>query len=398
MSAGRRVLVVAGEASGDRHAAGLMAEASRLDPGIRFTGVGGPEMREAGLETLFDAESIGVVGFLEVVRHIPRLRRAFAACERALDAGVDALLLVDYPGFNLRLAARAHARGTPVIYFISPQIWAWKPGRVKRISRIVDRMLVVFPFEVVIYRSRGVDVEYVGHPLVDTCRPALDPASAAGRLGLDPGRPVLAVMPGSRLSEIRRNLPPAMGSARRLRRFFRDLQIVMPVAATVGAPAAADLLAPWKDLGVTAARGGLNEILPCCRAAIVASGTATLETALLEVPMVVIYRLNPLTAAVARRLTVTDTFGLVNIVAGEKIVPECIQERCTPETIAREMEPLLSGEGRHGPTVESLRAIRSRLGEGGAYGKAARSLVEFLGAQRAGKRAETPARIPEGTG
>jgi len=380
----RRILVVAGEASGDRHAAGVMLEARRLDPSLEFTGVGGPAMRSAGLSSLFDAESISVVGFLEVIRHLPKLRSAFSACVRALRDGVEALLLVDYPGFNLRLAARAHSLGMPVIYFISPQVWAWKPGRIEKIARVVDRMLVVFPFEEAIYRGRGVDVEYVGHPLVEEARPVLEPARVAAALALDPRRPILGILPGSRSSEIRRNLPPALGAARLLRRFFRDLQLVIPVAPQITEDEIRPLLASHPDLEVTLARRPLNEVLPACRAAIVASGTATLETALLGIPMVVIYKLHPLTAALARRLTVTDTFAMVNIVAGRRLVPECIQEKCTPQAIAREAERYLADPAYHAAAVAGLAEVRSMLGKGDAYANAARSLVSFLEARRGG--------------
>ncbi len=382
MSSGRKVLVVAGEASGDRHAAGVMREAGRLDPSLRFTGVGGEAMRAAGLRSLFDSESISVVGFLEVIRHLPRLRKAFAACEGALRGGVDALLLVDYPGFNLRLAGRARAAGVPVVYFISPQVWAWKPGRIERIARVVDRMLVVFPFEEEIYRRRGVEVEYVGHPLVDDARPALEPARAAAAMALDPARPTLGILPGSRSSEIRRNLPPALGAARLVRRFFRELQLVLPVAPQITDAEIRPILSGHPDLEVRAVRMPLAEVLPACRAAIVASGTATLETALLGIPMVVIYRLNPITAAVARRLTVTDTFALVNIVAGRRLVPECIQAACTPQQIAREVERFLVDPAHRAATVAGLGEVRAMLGKGGAYANAARSLVSFLDARR----------------
>lgn len=396
MSRPRRVLVVAGEASGDRHAAGLMREAARLDPDLRFVGIGGQAMREAGLRPVFESESISVVGFFEVVRHLPVLRRAFAACEKVLEEEkVDAVLLVDYPGFNLRLGSRARRAGVPVVYFISPQVWAWKPGRVARIARVVDRMLVVFPFEVDFYRERGLEVDYVGHPLADTLKPVRSAREILDALGLEAQDPVLGLLPGSRPSEIRRNLPPAMGAVRLLRRFFRRLQVVMPLAGNLAEKAAREILGEHRDLDVTPVRAPLADVLPACRAAIVSSGTATLETALLEVPMVVIYRLNALTAAVARRLTVTDTFALVNIVAGERIVPECIQERCTPEIIAKEAERLLGDEVHRRSVVARLSSVRARLGRGGAYANAARILVEGLEGGFSGLRRAAPPRREE---
>jgi lipid-A-disaccharide synthase len=291
---------------------------------------------------------------------------------------VDAVVLVDYPGFNLRLARRAHAMGTRVLYFISPQIWAWKPGRIESISRDVDRLLVVFPFEVDLYRGRPIEVEYVGHPLVDTARATRPRAEIAGSVGLDPAKPTLGILPGSRLSEVRRNLPPALGAARLLRRFSRGLQILIPVASTLAPKDLTRLTEAYPDLNPVVTSEPFYDLLSLCRAAIVSSGTATLETALMEVPMVVIYRLNPLTAAVARRMTTIENFGLVNVVAGGRIVPECIQERCTPERIARKIERYLADDRLHASTVEALRKVRAKLGEGGAYLRAARSLAGFL--------------------
>lgn len=382
-AAARRVLIVAGEASGDSHAAGLMREAAKIDPSISFVGIGGAAMRAAGLRPIFDAESIAVVGFFEVLSRLPRLWRAFRACLRVLREGVDAAVLVDYPGFNLRLAARARGMGVRVLYFISPQVWAWKPGRIGAIARDVERLLVVFPFEVDLYRGRGVEVEYVGHPLVDSAKASRPREEIARRLGLDPAKPTLGILPGSRPSEIRRNLPPALGAARRLKRFARDLQFVIPVASTLSASDLAPMTAGFADLNLVMTSEPFYDVLSLCRAAIVSSGTATLETALMEVPMVVIYRLNPLTAMAARRMTTIENFGLVNVVAGERIVPECIQERCTPERIAQKIERYLADDRLHASTVEALRKVRARLGEGGAYARAARSLIEFLGRGRA---------------
>jgi len=382
MSGSRRILIVAGEASGDRHAAGLMREARTLDPSLSFIGIGGAEMRAAGLEGIFDGESIAVVGFAEVLTHLPRLRCAFNACRRVLREGVEAVVLVDYPGFNLRLARHASAAGVPVLYFICPQVWAWKPGRIEGIARDVDRMLVVLPFEADLFRGRGIEVEYVGHPLVDAVRPGAPPEETARRIGIDRSRPVLGILPGSRRSEIARNLPPALGAARLLRRSFPGLQVLVPAAPSVGAAVIERGLGSFADVGAIVTPEPFYDVLSICHVAIVASGTATLETALIGVPMVVIYRLNPVTAAVARRVTTVRTFGLVNIIAGERIVPECIQEECTPDRIAAAIDIYLRDPSRRAATVEALGRVRERLGEGGAYGRAAASLIEFLARRR----------------
>ena len=374
----KRILIVAGEASGDRYGARLMQEVSRLAPGAVFTGIGGRAMREAGLVPLMDAERIAVLGFFEVLTSLPVIRRAFNRCVETMSQGIDLVVLVDYPGFNLRLAARAKKAGVPVVYFVSPQVWAWKPGRVKAIAGTVSRMLVIFPFEVEFYRRRGVDVTFVGHPLVEilaTAGPRLPREEAAKRLGLDPSRRILGLLPGSRLKEARRNLPPILGAARLLQERHDDLQFMIPIASTLTRGA----FSPLVDLpGVVLTDGDFYEAMNLCEAAIVSSGTATMETGLLGVPMVIVYRLNALTYTLARRMTHLDTFGMVNLVAGRRIVPELIQAECTPERIAAEMERLLTDRVLYERTRRDLRAMKEKLGGQGAFARAAAAVVEAL--------------------
>lgn len=377
----KRVLVVAGEASGDRYGARLMEEIVRQAPGVVFTGIGGRQMREAGLAPVMDAERIAVLGFFEVLTSLPVIRRAFQRCLEEIGSGVDLVLLIDYPGFNLRLADRAHKAGVPVVYFVSPQVWAWKPGRVKRIAESVKRMLVIFPFEVPFYQERGVDVTFVGHPLVEILKsagPRPPREETALRLGLDPKRRIIGLLPGSRLKEARRNLPPILGAARLLARRHDDLQFMIPVASTLTTGALRDLLEPSDALQPVLIEDSFLEAMSLCEAAIVSSGTATMETALLEVPMVIVYRLHPLTYSLARRMTQLDTFGMVNLVAGRRIVPELIQSDCTPERIAEQMDRLLTDRILYERTRRDLRAMREHLGGEGAFLTAARIVVEEL--------------------
>lgn len=375
----RRILVVAGEASGDRYGGRLMQAVRRLAPGVAFTGIGGRHMREAGLAPLMSAERIAVLGFFEVLTSLPVLRQAFRRCVQELSAGIDLVLLIDYPGFNLRLAREAKRKGVPVIYFVSPQVWAWKPGRVRTIAETVHKMLVIFPFEVPFYKERGVDVTFVGHPLVDIlesapARPGRE--ATARRLGLDPARRIIGLLPGSRLKEARRNLPPILGAARLLSERFDDLAFVVPVASTLSRRA----LAPMIDRpDVVLAEGDFHETMRLCEAAVVSSGTATVETGMLEIPMVVVYRLHPLTYGLARRLTKLDTFGMVNLVAGRRIVPELIQSACTPERIAGEMGRLLSDRILYERTRRDLRSMREKLGGPGAFDRAAEVIARSLG-------------------
>ena len=374
----RRVLIVAGEASGDRYGAGLIEAIARRMPGVSFTGIGGPLMRAAGLAPLVHAERIAVMGFFEVISSLPRIREAFDLCLAELKSPPDLVLLIDYPGFNLRLARHAKEAGVPVIYFISPQVWAWKPGRVRTIARNVSRMLVIFPFEEGWYRERGVEATFVGHPLVEILKrsgPRLTREEAAARFGVDPARRVIGLLPGSRMKEARRNLPPILGAARRLAEKHPGVQFLMPVASTLTVQALAEMV----DLpGVVFTRDDFYEALNLCDIAIVASGTATMEVGLLGIPMIIVYRLNPLTYAIARRMTRLSTFGMINLVAGSRIVPELIQGDCTPARIATEAERLLTDRVLHERTRKALRAVRDGLAGEGAFDRAATIVEETL--------------------
>lgn len=374
----RRILIVAGEASGDRYGARLMESVQALRPGIRFTGVGGRHMRRAGLTSLMDAERIAVLGFFEVVTTLPILRKTFNRCVQELATKPDLVLLIDYPGFNLRLARKASEAGVPVVYFVSPQVWAWKPGRVREIARTVRRMLVIFPFEVDFYRKHGVEVTFVGHPLVEILKdegPRLSRQEAARRLRLDPARRIVGLLPGSRMKEARRNLQPILGAARLLASRFPDLQFLIPVATTL----TRQKMAAMVDLpGVVLTDGDFYEAMQLCDVAIVSSGTATVETGLLEVPMVIVYRLHPLTYQLARRMTSLDCFGMVNLVAGRRIVPELIQADCTPERIAEETERLMTDRVLHERTRRDLRAMKEMLGGEGAFTRAAAIISQEL--------------------
>ena len=374
----RRVMIVAGEASGDRYGAGLIEALVRRMPGVTFTGIGGPLMRAAGLDSLVPAERIAVMGFFEVVSSLPRIRAAFDLCVKELKNRPDLVVLIDYPGFNLRLARQAKRAGIPVIYFVSPQVWAWKPGRVRAIAANVSRMLVIFPFEEAWYRERGVEATFVGHPLVEILKrsgPRLSRDEAAVRFGADPKRRIVGLLPGSRVKEARRNLPPILGAARLLAEKNGGLQFLMPVASTLNVQVLADLV----DLpGVIFTRDDFYEAVNLCDIAIVASGTATMEVGLLEVPMVIVYRLNPLTYAIARRMTKLTTFGMINLVAGSRIVPELIQGACTPDRIAAEAGRLLTDRVLHERTRRALRAVRDGLAGEGAFDRAAGIIEEAL--------------------
>ncbi len=399
-----RVVIVAGEASGDLYGGLLMEAMARTAPGgtIRFLGVGGPAMRAAGLEAMGDAGVLGVTGFLEVLGSFRAIWRAYRAACRVLDRPETRprlAILIDYPDFNIRLARRARRAGVPVLYFISPQVWAWRKGRVRRIAKTVDRMLVILPFEEEIYRLASVPVEFVGHPLLDLVRPSLVRAQVLAPLGLDPARTTVALLPGSRRNEIRAHLPAMLGAARILRDEFRDLQFLLPVAPTLGRGALERALkeagagagprpAAFPDgSGPVLVESDRYDAVAACDAAVVASGTASLETALLGVPMVIVYRMNPLTHLLARAVSEVPHIGMPNLIAGERVVPELVQGDCTPERIATELRRILTDPALADRIRMGLSTVRARLGRPGAIPRAARAAWSMIGGREGGPSA-----------
>ncbi|GAB4222701.1 MAG: lipid-A-disaccharide synthase [Acidobacteriota bacterium] len=375
---GPRILVVAGEASGDTHAAGLIREARALLPGLEFAGMGGPAMRRAGVEILHDAADVAVVGIAEVFEKLGSIRRTMADLKRRL-AGErwSAVLLVDLPDFNLHLAARARRLGLPVVYFISPQLWAWRPGRVRRIRRRVDRMLCLFPFEERFYREHGVPATFVGHPLADYDGPSRPADQARRRLGLPAEAPVFGLLPGSRSGEIARLLEPMIETARLVLEQRPDAAFLVPVADTLDSGAIVERVART-GLPIVALKGAFDALIEACDAALVASGTATLEVAVRGVPPVVVYRMAPTTYLLGRMTVRVPHVSLVNLIAERRLVPELIQREFTPQRAASELLRLgLPGENRDA-VLEGLREVRRRLGPPGAYRRAAEALVAVL--------------------
>lgn len=376
MGAGR-VMIVAGEASGDMYGAQLAAEAASLAPGLRFFGIGGARMREAGVETLVDSADMAVVGLVEVLRHFDVIAAAFLKLKRILlDDPPSLLVLIDYPGFNLRLARVARRAGVRVLYYISPQIWAWRRGRVHQIARLVDHMAVIFPFEVPFYQEAGVPVSFVGHPLYDQVSVSTGRPEAAASFGLDPDRRTVGLFPGSRRSEVRRLLPVIVAAATGLKRRFPDLQFVLPLASTLGEEDVTPQL-NGAALDVTVTRERLHDLIRACDAVITVSGTVTLEIALVGTPMVVIYRLSPLTYQLAKRLVRVKNIALCNIVAGETVVRELIQEQASPPAITAEIETILHDTAYRDAIVNRLATVRSRLGRGGAARNVARLILSM---------------------
>lgn len=368
-----RVLLSCGETSGDLYAAALVRALRAEAPDIEVEGLGGPAFVAAGGRALVDAAGLAVTGFAEIPARLPRLRRAQRQLvERARQGRPDVLVVIDYFGFNSRLARQVAALGIPVVYYVSPQVWAWRPGRVRTIQAQATEMLVIFPFETAIYEAADVPVRYVGHPLVDQVAAAESRTAARASLGLSDDNEVLAVLPGSRASEVRRLLPTLTEAAARLRVARPGLRLLCPRGPGLDEA----LFAPWLALtGAQLLEGQSDRVLAAADVALLASGTATVQAALHDVPMVVVYRVSPLEYAIGRRFVRVPYFAMVNLLAGRRVVPELIQHDCTPEQIVRAAHPLFE----HGEARATMRAgladVRQRLGGPGASARAAAAIL-----------------------
>ncbi|MBI3333777.1 MAG: lipid-A-disaccharide synthase [Candidatus Omnitrophica bacterium] len=374
-----KVMIVAGESSGDLHGGHLARALQTARPNLKLFGLGGSAMREAGVEILADPTRIAVIGLVEVIQHLPAFRKLFRQAVQALDERrPDLVVLIDYPGFNLRFAREVKRRGIRLLYYISPQIWAWDPGRIHAIKRLVDRMLVVFPFEKEMYERHGVPVTFVGHPLIDQVKPTLTRLETLQRLGLEEGLPIVGLLPGSREVEVRRILPPLLGTAERM-------QEKLPSTARFLLIKAPHL--PWKLYREILDRSSLKpkvverwdyDGIYACDLVLVASGTATLECALLERPMLILYKTSWPTYLVSRLAIRIPMIGLVNVLAGEKVAPEFIQHRANPEAIARAALELWGSADRRDAMKAAFRKIRQSLGAPGASDRAAQAVLAEL--------------------
>lgn len=372
--AARRVLLVAGEASGDLHGAALVRALLAEDPAIRVSGVGGDRLRAAGMEILVDTAHVATMGFTETFGTLGRLVAVYRRLSRFLAEERPALLiLIDYPEFNLFLARRAKALGVPVFYYIGPQVWAWRRGRVRTILRRVDRLGVVFPFEPELYNSRATVAEFVGHPLLDIVRPTRSREETRRQHGLDEARPVLALLPGSRAKEVRALVPPAVAAAERL--MTEGWQPIVVLAHTLERAELVEALGrPWP--GIPIAEDDTYNVVHAADAVLVASGTATLETALLGRPMVIMYRVTPVTFALARLLVHgVDCIGMPNIVLGRRVFPELMQSAVTADNLVAALHDIVA---RRSEMADALVELRGRLGEPGAAARAARLALTVM--------------------
>ncbi len=377
-SSQKKIMIVAGEASGDLHGSNLVREALRANPDLAFIGMGGAKMREAGVSILVDSAETAVVGLVEVISRFAAIYRAFTTLRKILRSDPpDLLVLIDFPDFNLRLAKEAKRAGVKVLYYISPQVWAWRVGRVKKIARLVDRMAVVFPFEVPFYENERVPVTFVGHPLVDIVHPTTARPDAQAAFDLDPARRTVGLFPGSRKGEIANLSATIVESARLLKKHFPDVQFVLPLASSLTTDDIAPLVKS-SGLDIRVVEGRIYDVIQACDAIITVSGTVTLEIALMGVPMVIIYRVSPFTYAVGKRLIKVDHIGLCNIVAGERVVRELVQDDAEPAWIAAEIARILTDTDYNKDMRGKLLNIRGILGAPGASERVARLVAELI--------------------
>ena len=372
----KNILISAGEASSDMYAARL-AIALRARTGAKFFGMGGPRMAEAGVELIADYHEVAVVGIAEVLHKIPTVIGVQNRLKREAKRRNAALaILVDSPGTHLGVARRLKQIDIPVGYFIGPQVWAWRAGRVRIIKRRVNRMVVIFPFEEKIYRDAGVPVNFVGHPLVDVVRPTMSRAEFAALHNLNPNKPIVAILPGSRQNEIRQNYGRVLKACERLIRADNEMQFVVAAAPNLTAGSFASHTLPAIDIRLV--QGATYDALAAADCAIVASGTATIEAALLGTPMVVVYRVSRLSAFILRRMIRTPFFSMVNLIAGRSVVRELIQDDFTPAAVETEVRRLLDSPAARDEMKSSLAEVRAKLGPGGAIERAADIFAQML--------------------
>jgi lipid-A-disaccharide synthase len=365
-----RILISAGEASGEMYGALLMdalrrfageSPATTLSQKLEFFGVGGDRMRAAGCDTVVDAKDLSVVGISEILSHLPKIWGLFHKLIAEADRRKpDLAIVIDSPAFNWRVARQMHKRGVPVVYYVCPQFWAWRQGRVRLLRKYVDKALVIFPFEEKFYRDRGVDATFVGHPLADLPRPEVDRAAYATQYQLDPAKPWITLMPGSRMKEVRMNLPVILESAARLGPAY---EFLLPVAPTLDRRFLQSLI----EQSATAAQSSIRlvpETLPALaqsRAGIVASGTATVEAAMMGTPFVMVYRVSPFTYAVGRPRVKVPYFAMVNLIAEEEVVPELVQQDFTAENVVARLNEILADGPARSKMITGLAEVKARL-------------------------------------
>lgn len=374
----RRAMVVAGEASGDLHGANMIRAAKALDPGLSFFGVGGSRMAQAGCDIIWPAEELEVMGLVDVVGHLPVLRRAFKFLKQILNSSErpQVLVLIDFQEFNLLLARQARKAGVPVVFYVGPTVWAWRRGRVKRFARAVDRLAVIFPFEPAYYADEDIAVEYVGHPLLDEIRVTRQRDEFLQELDLDPGKPVVGLFPGSRNSELKYNLPTMLETAELVARQVPGGQFLLPVAPSFEMDKMRQRIEGC-SLPIHLVRESIYDVANACDVVLTVSGTVTLQIALVGTPMAILYKTAPLNYAIAKRVVNLTHIGLPNIVAGGEVVREFIQHQAAAEAVADELIKILTDVEYQAVLRQGLDRVRQSMGSPGCSQRVAQMVSEL---------------------
>lgn len=375
----RRIFVVAGEASGDAHAGRMLSALRQQRPDIEVAGIGGDTMRQAGVNIVTDFSELAVMGLVEVLKRYRHIKGVFNQTVDYLKAEKpDLLVLVDYPGFNLKLAKKAHQLGIPVVYYISPKVWAWRAGRIKDIKKYVDTMLVLFPFEQDIYEDAGVAVSCVGHPLVDAVHSSMSQEEAKRHFDLDASSKVLGLFPGSRRSEVQALLPTMLAAAEKIQQSFPETQIVLPLAPGLQANLLNEMLAS-SSANVRVVSGGFYDLIKACDGIVAASGTVTLEIALMGVPHLIGYRVAPISYMILSRLVKIPYVGLCNIVTGKNIITELLQDQMTVDELVPHLKTFLTQKHKKNEAEQIQQQVLTALGPAGGAFNAASCISKLVG-------------------
>jgi len=378
MSDLKKIMIIAGEASGDLHGSGLVRELKRMNPNLEIFGLGGDKMRKEGVELIFHIDQLSIMGFWEVMKNLSFIRQVMRTMISAAETRKpDLAVLIDYPGFNLRFARKIKDLGIPVVYYISPQVWAWGGNRVKKMQNLIDRMIVIFPFEKPIYDKFNISCEFVGHPLLEVTRPVLSEEDFQKRFDLRKNEMVIGLLPGSRWQEVEKILPIMLESCRILNPRIKNLRLLLGLAPTIKKEKVESLMGSV-NLPVTIAENLTYDVMKHSNLLLITSGSATLECAILGTPFLVLYRTSFWTYLVAKNLISIPHIALANVVAGKKIVPEFIQKKAIPQKIADEMYDILNDEKRYKTVQNELEKVKGKLGEEGASRKAAQIVTGML--------------------
>jgi len=377
----KKIFLVAGEPSGDLHASRLAREIKKINPQIVLMGIGGAKMVSEGVRLFYRTDELAIIGLPDILKHLKKIKEIFTiSLAKIEEEKADLVILVDYPGFNLRLAKELKSRGVKILYYISPQVWAWGKWRIKRIKKYVDKILILLKFEADIYEKAGVPVEFVGHPLLDIAKSSCDKNTVMERLQFDKSRKTVILLPGSRHREVQALLPVMAEASRKLYEKSKDIQFIAVrshnLDEEIFAKYLKELKAPYRVVVNTGRE--LYDYLSISDLAIVASGTVTLECAIMNVPMIITYKVTLFTAILMKLFIRVSSIGLVNILAGKKIVPEFIQYDLTPGNIFRETYKILFESGRSNSIKKELAQVKQTLGEEGASRRAALSVIKFL--------------------